>query len=137
MHRPMQAGRLRSGLVYGVDRYLAGAQASCLHPAIYTNRAKPEYHVSNVIDSFFKISERGSSIKTELLGGLTTFMTMAYIIVVNPAILSFAGLPTGPSTTATILTAVFGTLLMGVFANLPIAVAPYMGENAFVAFGLA
>jgi AGZA family xanthine/uracil permease-like MFS transporter len=62
---------------------------------------------------------------------------MAYIIIVNPAILSFAGLPPGPSTVATILTAVFGTLLMGLYANRPIAVAPYMGENAFIAFGLA
>ena len=62
---------------------------------------------------------------------------MAYIIVVNPAILSFAGIPAGPSTVATILTAAFGTLLMGLFANRPIAVAPYMGENAFIAFGLA
>ena len=62
---------------------------------------------------------------------------MAYIIVVNPAILSFAGIPVGPSTVATILAAVFGTLLMGLYANRPIAVAPYMGENAFVAFGLA
>src|SRR3990172_12366926 len=62
---------------------------------------------------------------------------MAYIIVVNPAILQFAGLPIGPSTVATILTAVFGSLLMGLYSNRPLAVAPYMGENAFIAFGLA
>jgi AGZA family xanthine/uracil permease-like MFS transporter len=62
---------------------------------------------------------------------------MAYIIVVNPAILKFAGLPVGPSTVATILTTVVGTLLMGLYANRPLAVAPYMGENAFLAFGLA
>jgi AGZA family xanthine/uracil permease-like MFS transporter len=61
---------------------------------------------------------------------------MAYIIVVNPAILAFAGLPVGASTVATILAAIFGSLLMGVYANRPIAVAPYMGENAFIAFGL-
>jgi len=61
---------------------------------------------------------------------------MAYIIVVNPAILSFAGIPRGPSTVATILAAVVGCLAMGLYANLPIAVAPYMGENAFIAFGL-
>jgi AGZA family xanthine/uracil permease-like MFS transporter len=72
-----------------------------------------------------------------MLGGLTTFLTMAYIIVVNPAILAFAGIPIGPSTVATILAAVFGSLLMGIYANRPIAVAPYMGENAFIAFGLA
>lgn len=62
---------------------------------------------------------------------------MAYIIVVNPAILAAAEIPQGPSTVATILTAVFGTLLMGLYANRPYAVAPYMGENAFIAFGLA
>jgi AGZA family xanthine/uracil permease-like MFS transporter len=79
----------------------------------------------------------GSSTRKDVLGGATTFVSMAYIIVVNPAILSFAGIPQGPSTVATILTAVFGTLLMGLYANRPIAVAPYMGENAFIAFGLA
>jgi len=85
----------------------------------------------------FRIAERGSTVRIEIVGGITTFVSMAYIIVVNPAILSFAGLPQGPSTVATILTAAFGTLLMGVWANRPIAVAPYMGENAFLAFGLA
>ncbi|HYO79549.1 MAG TPA: NCS2 family permease [Thermoanaerobaculia bacterium] len=85
----------------------------------------------------FAIQERGSSVRAEVLGGVTTFVSMAYIIVVNPAILSFAGIPQGPSTVATILTAAVGTLLMGLYANRPIAVAPYMGENAFLAFGLA
>src|SRR5690242_297120 len=85
----------------------------------------------------FDVVERGSSIRTELVGGVTTFVSMAYIIVVNPAILAAAGIPQGASTVATIATAVFGTLLMGLYANRPIAVAPYMGENAFIAFGLA
>jgi AGZA family xanthine/uracil permease-like MFS transporter len=85
----------------------------------------------------FQIHECGSSVRSEVIGGVTTFVSMAYIIVVNPAILSFAGIPQGPSTVATILTAAFGTLLMGLYANRPIAVAPYMGENAFLAFGLA
>jgi adenine/guanine/hypoxanthine permease len=85
----------------------------------------------------FDIAGRGSSVRAEVIGGATTFVSMAYIIIVNPAILAFAGLPTGASTVATILTAAFGTLLMGVWANRPIAVAPYMGENAFIAFGLA
>jgi AGZA family xanthine/uracil permease-like MFS transporter len=84
----------------------------------------------------FHIRERGSSVRSEVVGGITTFVSMAYIIVVNPAILSAAQFPHGPSTVATILTAVFGTLLMGLLANRPIAVAPYMGENAFIAFGL-
>lgn len=85
----------------------------------------------------FDVEARDSSVRREVIGGITTFVSMAYIIVVNPAILSFAGIPQGPSTVATILTAAFGTLLMGLYANRPIAVAPYMGENAFIAFGLA
>jgi AGZA family xanthine/uracil permease-like MFS transporter len=85
----------------------------------------------------FAIRERGSTLRTEIVGGVTTFVAMAYIIVVNPAILAAAQFPQGPSTVATIVTAIFGTLLMGLYANRPIAVAPYMGENAFIAFGLA
>lgn len=92
---------------------------------------------SDLLEKLFKISANNSTVKTEVLGGITTFVTMAYIIVVNPAILQFAGIPVGPSTVATICTAVFGCMLMGFFANRPIAVAPYMGENAFIAFGLA
>ena len=91
----------------------------------------------SVLERVFALSERKTSVRTEVIGGATTFITMAYIIVVNPAILSFAGIPAGPSTVATILAAVFGSLLMGLYANRPIAVAPYMGENAFIAFGLA
>ena len=90
-----------------------------------------------MVQRWFKVHERGSTVRVEVLGGVTTFVTMAYIIVVNPAILSFAGIPPGPSTVATILSAVFGSLLMGLYANRPIAVAPYMGENAFIAFGMA
>lgn len=85
----------------------------------------------------FELSKRRTTVRTELLGGATTFVTMAYIIIVNPAILGFAGFPIGPSTVATILAATFGSVLMGLYANRPIAVAPYMGENAFIAFGLA
>lgn len=88
-------------------------------------------------ERLFKLRENGTTVRTELLGGATTFITMAYIIVVNPAILGFAGIPQGPSTVATILAAAFGSLVMGFYANRPIAVAPYMGENAFIAFGLA
>jgi len=71
---------------------------------------------------------------TEVVAGLTTFVTMAYIIVVNPAILEAAGLPRGPSMTATILTAAIGSAVMGLYANRPFAIAPYMGENAFIAY---
>ena len=88
------------------------------------------------LERYFELEARGTTIRIEILGGITTFASMAYIIVVNPAILQFAGLPVGPSTVATILVAVVGSLLMGLYANRPLAVAPYMGENAFIAFGL-
>jgi AGZA family xanthine/uracil permease-like MFS transporter len=78
--------------------------------------------------------QHGSSVSREIIGGLTTFTTMSYIVVVNPAILAAAGIPVGPSFVATVLAAVFGCVLMGVYANRPFAVAPYMGENAFIAF---
>ena len=78
-----------------------------------------------------------SAVRTEVLGGIATFLAMAYIIVVNPAILRAAGLPAGASTVATIVVAAAGSFLMGAWAKRPIAVAPYMGENAFIAFGLA
>src|SRR5262249_10194251 len=70
----------------------------------------------------------------ELVAGLTTFTTMSYIVVVNPLILANAGIPPGPSFVATVLASVFGCLLMGLYANRPFAIAPYMGENAFIAF---
>jgi adenine/guanine/hypoxanthine permease len=89
------------------------------------------------LDRLFGVSAARSTVRRELVGGATTFVAMGYIIVVNPAILRFAGIPVAPGTVATILTAVFGSLLMGLWANRPIAVAPYMGENAFLAFGLA
>jgi AGZA family xanthine/uracil permease-like MFS transporter len=75
--------------------------------------------------------------RNDIIGGTTTFVAMAYIIVVNPAILKAAGLPTGASTVATIVVAAAGSILMGLYAKRPIAVAPYMGENAFIAYGLA
>lgn len=93
--------------------------------------------VRPMLDRLFHLRDCGTTVRTEVVGGATTFVTMAYIMIVNPAILSFAGLPVGPATVATILAAVFGSLLMGVYANRPIGVAPYMGENAFLAFGLA
>jgi adenine/guanine/hypoxanthine permease len=76
----------------------------------------------------------GTTFRREMLAGVTTFVTMAYIIIVNPAILGSAGVPREASVTATILAAAFGTLLMGLYARRPFAVAPLMGENAFIAF---
>lgn len=84
--------------------------------------------------TFFEFSKYHTSYRQEALAGLTTFLTMAYIIVVNPAILEAAGIPRGPSMVATILSAAFGTLIMGVYAKRPFAIAPYMGENAFIAY---
>src|SRR2546423_1839913 len=89
-----------------------------------------------LLDRLFRLRERGTTPRVEILGGLTTFVAIAYIIVVNPAILAFAGIPTGPSTVATIAVAAGGTLLMGLYANRPIPVAPYMGENALIGIGL-
>jgi len=84
--------------------------------------------------AFFEFEKHHTDYQTEILAGLTTFFTVAYIIVVNPAILSAAGIPREASVIATILTAIFGTLLMGLYAKRPFAVAPYMGENAFIAY---
>ena len=88
----------------------------------------------NAFARYFQIEERGSTVSREVIAGLTTFTTMSYIVVVNPAILSVAGIPAGPSFVATVLVAVFGCALMGIYANRPFAIAPYMGENAFIAF---
>ncbi|MBN2108707.1 MAG: NCS2 family permease, partial [Deltaproteobacteria bacterium] len=87
-----------------------------------------------MIARYFRLHELGTSVRQEVIGGLTTFVTMAYIIVVNPKILEAAGMPFGASMVATILSAFFGTMLMGVYANRPFAIAPYMGENAFIAY---
>ena len=86
------------------------------------------------LDRFFELAAHQTSARREVLAGFTTFFTMAYIVAVNPAILRTAGMPPDASLTATILTAMFGTLVMGLYANRPFAIAPYMGENAFIAF---
>jgi len=88
----------------------------------------------NPIASYFAFDRNGTDLRTEVMAGVTTFVTMAYIIIVNPKILEAAGMPFGPSMVATIVSAFFGTLAMGVYANRPFAIAPYMGENAFVAY---
>jgi AGZA family xanthine/uracil permease-like MFS transporter len=82
----------------------------------------------------FQPDAQGTTWRREFVAGTTTFATMAYIIVVNPKILEAAGIPFGPSMVATILSAAFGTLLMGLWANRPFAIAPYMGQNAFIAY---
>ena len=91
-----------------------------------------------MLENIFNLKENGTSVKTELLAGLATFLTMAYIIVVNPAILSTegTGMDFGGVFVATIIAAVVGCLIMGLWANWPIALAPGMGLNAFFAFGV-
>lgn len=84
----------------------------------------------------FGIHKQGSSLKTEMVAGLTTFFTMSYIMVVNPIILKDAGVPFELSFTATIVATIVGTLLMGLYANYPIAIAPAMGLNAYFAYSV-
>ncbi len=87
-----------------------------------------------MLDRIFHLKENGTKLTTELIAGLTTFFAMAYIIAVNPSILSQAGMPWGAVFLATIIAAVIGTLVMGLFANVPYAQAPGMGLNAFFVF---
>ena len=86
------------------------------------------------IAAFFKYRERGSSFRQEVIAGATTFAAMAYIIAVNPAIMSQAGMDRGELVIATAIAAIFGTVLMGLSANLPLAVAPAMGSNVVFTF---
>ncbi len=92
------------------------------------------------MEKFFKLKESGTKISTEVIAGLTTFFAMAYIIFVNPDMLSQTGMPHGAVFLATIFASIAGTLVMGLFANVPYAQAPGMGLNAFftytVVFGL-
>jgi adenine/guanine/hypoxanthine permease len=88
----------------------------------------------NRLNALFGFERNGTTLGREIMAGLTTFTTMSYIVVVNPAILSAAGIPEGPSFVATVLVAALGCYFMALYANRPFAIAPYMGENAFIAF---
>jgi AGZA family xanthine/uracil permease-like MFS transporter len=88
----------------------------------------------NLLNALFAFDRHHTTLNREVVAGLTTFTTMAYIVVVNPAILSVAGVPEGPSLVATALVAAIGCYLMALYANRPFAIAPYMGENAFIAY---
>ena len=92
------------------------------------------------MEKFFKLEENGTKVSTEVMAGLTTFFTMAYIIAVNPSVLNQSGMEWGAVFLATIIASIIGTLVMGLFANVPYALAPGMGLNAFfvytVCFGL-
>jgi len=89
-----------------------------------------------LIDQYFKLAENHTSVKQELLGGLTTFVTMAYIVVVNPQILAQAGMPAEGVVFATCLSAAVATLVMGLYANYPIALAPGMSLNAYFTYSV-
>ncbi|MBC5743166.1 NCS2 family permease [Lachnospiraceae bacterium MD308] len=87
-----------------------------------------------MLEKFFKLSDNGTDVKTEVMAGITTFMTMAYILAVNPSIMAAAGMDQGAVFTATALASLIGTLLMAFLANYPFALAPGMGLNAYFAY---
>ena len=87
-----------------------------------------------MLERLFGLKARGTSVRTELLAGLTTFLTMAYIVAVNPAVLGQAGMPPAAAAAATCLAAAFGCIMMGLVANYPLAMAPGMGLNAYFTF---
>jgi len=89
-----------------------------------------------MLEKFFKFQAAGTNIKTEVIAGVTTFMAMAYIIFVQPAVLSHAGMDAGSVMVATCLSAAIATLVMGLYANYPIALAPGMGENFYFVFSV-
>ncbi len=86
------------------------------------------------MDKFFKLTERGTTVKTEVIAGITTFLSMAYILIVNPVTLSQTGMDIGAVFTATALSAIIGTLIMGIYANFPVVQAPGMGMNSFFTY---
>lgn len=89
-----------------------------------------------MLETYFKLTENGTNVRTELIAGLTTFLTMAYIAFVNPSILATTGMDSGAVFVATCVAAAIGSLIMGLWANYPIALAPGMGLNAFFAYGV-
>jgi len=89
-----------------------------------------------LIERYFKLAENQTSVRQEMLGGFTTFVTMAYVVVVNPQILSQAGVPVDGALFATCISAAVGTLVMGLYANYPIALAPGMSLNAYFTYAV-
>ncbi|WP_354295441.1 NCS2 family permease [Sphingomonas sp. 1185] len=99
-----------------------------------TDRAATEGPALTALERRFLLRERGTSLRTEVLAGTTTFLTMAYIVLVNPAILGQAGMPVAAVAAATCFAAAFASILMGMVANVPLALAPGMGLNAYFSF---
>ncbi|TMB47793.1 MAG: NCS2 family permease, partial [Deltaproteobacteria bacterium] len=90
-----------------------------------------------MLDRLFQLRARGTTARTEILGGVTTFVTLSYIVFVQPAVLATTGMDPGAILVATCLASAFATLLMGLWARYPIAVAPAMGHNFYFAFTVA
>ena len=88
------------------------------------------------LDRLFKLSENGTTVRTEILAGFTTFLTMCYIIIVNPNVLSIGGMDFGAVFVATCISSAIGCFVMGLLANYPIALAPGMGLNAYFTFSV-
>src|SRR5215510_5054419 len=89
-----------------------------------------------MLEQVFKLSENKTNVRTEVVAGVTTFLTMAYIVFVNPAILADAGMDKGAVFVATCLAAAFGSAFMGLYANYPVALAPGMGLNAYFTYAV-
>ena len=98
------------------------------------NRTQKPQPPAPLLDRLFALSQSGSTVRTEFIAGLTTFLTMVYIVFVNPQILGNAGMDKGAVFVATCIAAAVSTLVMALYANYPIALAPGMGLNAFFAF---
>ena len=94
----------------------------------------PEMPTLRRLEAYFEFQRLGTNWKTEILAGLTTFITMAYIVFVNPQILHEAGMPLAAVTAATCISAAFGSFMMGILARYPIALAPGMGLNAYFTY---
>src|ERR1700760_844369 len=87
-----------------------------------------------MLNRYFGLAAHGTTLRTEVLAGFTTFLTMAYIVIVNPVILGSAGMPVAGVAAATCFAAAFGSILMGLVSNYPLAMAPGMGLNAYFAY---
>jgi AGZA family xanthine/uracil permease-like MFS transporter len=88
------------------------------------------------VNSWFKLAERGTTVSTEVMAGITTFLTMVYIVIVNPAVLHIAGMDFDGEFMATILASALATLIIGIFANYPIAIAQGMRMNAYFSYSV-
>jgi AGZA family xanthine/uracil permease-like MFS transporter len=110
----------------------ASLPGAMVQRALMTEIAKPEQ--GSLVDRYFGLTEAGTTVRTELIAGLTTFLTMVYIVFVNPQILGNAGMDKGAVFVATCIASAVSTLVMALYANYPIALAPGMGLNAFFAF---